>query len=122
MEQKVEKMYAWFEEQISGCGRREQELLADERKDEAILEKVRANIYDVVRTWLKVGVRINQDHPEEGRKFFVQRMEQIPLSWSAAYDKAKEYNDPVRMQTEQVKLDAARESYETFKKIWEEEA
>ena len=58
MEQKITKMNNWFEEKIAACGSREKELQADDRKDEAVFEKVKANIYDAMRTWLAVGVRI----------------------------------------------------------------
>ena len=37
----------------------------------------------------------------------------------AAYDKAKEHGDTVRMQTEQVKLDVVREVRAKFDEIWE---
>ena len=121
MEQKITKMNSWFEEQIAACGRRNAELQADDRTDEAIFEKVKANIYDAMRTWLTVAVRVIGKGDEKAVKdFFIARVEQIPASWAAAYEKAKEHNDIARMQTEQVKLDVVREVRAEFDKIWEE--
>jgi len=120
MEQKITKMNNWFEEKIAACGRRNAELQADDRTDEAIFEKVKANIYDAMRTWLTVAVRVIGKGDEKAVKdFFIARVEQIPASWAAAYEKAKEHNDIARMQTEQVKLDVVREVRAEFDKIWE---
>ena len=118
-EQKITEMNDWFEERITGCGRREKELAADERTDGAVFEKVRANIYDAMRTWLAVAVRIGNGSTDAVRDFFIARVEQIPASWAAAYDKAKEHGDTARMQTEQVKLDVVREVRAKFDEVWE---
>ena len=120
MEQKITKMNNWFEEKIAACGRCNAELQADDRTDEAIFEKVKANIYDAMRTWLTVAVRVIGKGDEKAVKdFFIARVEQIPASWAAAYEKAKEHNDIARMQTEQVKLNVVREVRAEFDKIWE---
>ncbi len=119
MEQKMEKMNRYFEEKIAGCEQLDKELSADGRGDEAVFEKVRANIYDAMRTWLTVAVRIGNGNADAAKDFFIQRVEQIPAAWAAAYDKAKEHGDTVRMQTEQVKLDVVREVRAKFDEIWE---
>lgn len=119
MEQKITKINNWFEEQIAACGRRNAELQADDRTDEAIFEKVKANIYDAMRTWLNVAVRVGNGNGKAVKDFFIARVEQIPASWETAYEKAKEHNDAARMQTEQVKLDVVREVRAEFDQIWE---
>ena len=119
MEQKITKMNSWFEEQIAACGRRNAELQADDRTDEAVFEKVKANIYDAMRIWLTVAVRVGNGNEKAVKDFFIARVEQIPASWEAAYEKAKEHNDTARMQTEQVKLDVVREVRAEFDQIWE---
>lgn len=119
MEQKITKMNNWFEEKIAACSRRNAELQADDRTDEAVFEKVKANIYDAMRTWMTVAVRIGNGNEKAVKDFFIARVEQIPASWEAAYEKAKEHNDAARMQTEQVKLDVVREVRAEFDQIWE---
>ena len=104
MEQKITKMNNWFEEKIAACSRRNAE---------------QANIYDAMRTWLTVAVRIGNGNGKAVKDFFIARAEQIPASWEAAYEKAKEHNDAARMQTEQVKLDVVREVRAEFDQIWE---
>ena len=98
---------------------RNQELNGDGRTDEAIFEKIKANIYDVFRTVLSVAVKTGKEDADAVKTFFVQRAEQIPAGWAVALEKAREHNDTVRMQTEQIKLDTVQEIREKFSKIWE---
>lgn len=85
----------------------------------ATFEMVKANVYDIFRAILSVAVKTCKGDPDAVQRFFVQKAEQIPSSWSAAYDKAKQHNDAVKMCLEQVKLDAIGEIKENFAKIWE---
>ena len=121
MQEKITKLNRYFEEQIALCGRRNRELLADERPDEAVFEKVQANIYDIFRTVLSAAVQAGKEDPEAARRFFLQKAEQIPSAWSAAYEKARQHDDAVRMQTERIKLDTIRKIREAFAAIWEED-
>ena len=120
IEEKVSKLNSYFEEQIAICGRRNKELLDDERTDEANFEKVKGNVYDIFRTILSVAVKTSQGDSNAVQHFFVQKAQQIPSSWVTSYDKAKQHNDVVKMQIEQIKLDAIGEIKEKFAKIWEE--
>ena len=119
IDQKISKLNRWFEEKIALCGKRNQELNGDGRTDEAIFEKIKANIYDVFRTVLSVAVKTGMEDADAVKTFFVQRAEQIPAGWAVALEKAREHNDTVRMQTEQIKLDTVQEILEKFSKIWE---
>ena len=52
---KTAEMDRWLEEKIRRCGRRSQTLRADDRADEAVFEKIRANVHDIFRTVLSVA-------------------------------------------------------------------
>ena len=119
IDQKVSGLNVWFEEKIGLCGQRNRELNEDGRADEVVFEKVKSNIYDVFRTVLSVAMKTSSGDADAVRTFFVQRAEQIPAGWAAALEKAKEHNDIVRMQTEQIKLDTVQEIREAFARIWE---
>lgn len=120
MEQKISALNGYFEEQISQCGQRSRELLADGRADEATFEKVRGNMFDIFRTVLSVAVEQSKGDTDAVRSFFALRLEQIPASWATSYDKAKEHNDTEKMRVEQIKLNAIAEIKATFARIWEE--
>ena len=118
-DQKVSEMNRWLDEKTAMCSKRNQELNEDGRADEAIFEKVKANIYDVFRTVLSVAVKTGNGDEDAVKDFFVQRAEQIPAEWGAALEKAREHNDIARMQTEQIKLDTIHEIRDEFARIWE---
>ena len=118
-DQKVSELNRWFDEKTALCSKRNQELNEDGRADEAIFEKVKANIYDVFRTVLSVAVKTGNGDEDAVKGFFVQRAEQIPAGWAAALEKAREHNDIARMQTEQIKLDTIHEIRDEFARIWE---
>ncbi len=120
MEQNVSKLNAYFQEQIVLCGQQNKALLADGRSDEAVFEKVKANVYDIFRTILSAAVKAGKGEPEAVRRFFLQKAEDIPSNWAASYEKAKLHSDAVKMQIEQIKLDTIDEIKETFASIWEE--
>ena len=119
IEQKVSKLNRYFEEQIAMCNQRNKKLLDDERTDKATFEKVKANVYDIFRTIFSVAVKTSKGEPDAVRRFFVQKIEQIPSSWVTAYDKAKQHNDTVKMCLEEIKLDTIGEIKENFAKTWE---
>ena len=115
----VSKMNSYFDEQIALCAQREKALLSEGRMDEANFEKIRANIFDVFRTVLCAAMKAAKGDSQAAKRFFEEKMVQIPANWEAACEKAKLHNDAVRMYIEQIKLDAIREIRETFSKIVE---
>lgn len=120
-EQKTARLTCYFEEQAAACGRRCEALLADERADEAVFEKVRANVYDIFRTVLSAAVKAGAGEPNAVKDFFVSRIEQIPAAWAAAYEKARAHNDEAKMHLEQIKLDAVSDIKARFAEVWEGE-
>ena len=121
IEQKASRLNDYFDAQISLCEQRGKKLLADDRTDEANFEKVKANIYDIFRTIFSAGAKSCKDDSEAVKRFFMLKIQQIPTTWTEAYNKAKQHNDGVKMRIEQIKLDTAGEIRETFAEIWEEE-
>ena len=114
IDQRVSKLNAYFDRQISLCHQRNQDLLADDRMDEATFEKIRANVYDIFRTILSVAAKAAKNDPEEVKQAFALKAEQIPSNWNIAYEKAKQHDDAVKMKIEQIKLDTIHEIKETF--------
>ena len=66
MEEKLERMNAWFDAQIAACAKQRETLLADDRADEADFEKIKANIYDIFRTVLKTAAKESPTTGNEG--------------------------------------------------------
>lgn len=120
MKKKIDELTAFFDAGIACCAKREKELIADERKDEANFEKIRANVYNIFHTILGVAVKTCGEDAGAVRSFFLKQLDQIPASWSAAYEAAKQHGDDEKLQIEEIKLAVVREIRTEFSKIWEE--
>lgn len=120
MRDQQQKFESYLEKQATACHRRGKSLAEDGRIDEGNFEKVRANVYEIFKTILSVGERLHGADEEAQRRFFLERAEQIPASWSDSYEKAKENGDMEKMHIESVKLDTIREIKEMCAQIWGE--
>ena len=120
MKQKIENMTAYLDAAIARCAEQEKALTADERKDEAVFEKIRANVYNIYRTILGVAVQNCGGDADKMREFFMKQINHIPASWNASYETAKQHNDTAKVQIEEIKLAVVHEIRAEFTKIWEE--
>ena len=119
MKQKFETFTAYLDDAISRCTEQEKALIADERKDEAIFEKIRANVYNIYRTILGVAVQNCGEDADKVRERFMKQIDHIPASWRATYEAAKQHNDASKVQIEEIKLAVVQEIKTEFTKIWE---
>ena len=122
IEQKISKLNGYFDKEISLCEQRSKNLLADDRADEVAHEKIKANVYGIFHTILSVAVKTGKGDPDAVRHFFFLKIQQIPSNWTTAYDQARQHDDTVKMQVEQIKLDTVGSIRETFTAIWEEKS
>ncbi len=113
------RLDGFFAAEIEGCRQREKVLTADERRDEAVFEKIRANVYDIFRTVLSVAVNKYAAQPEKAMEFFEVKLSQIPAGWKQAYAQALEHNDAVRAETERIKTEAAEAIRRRFDELRE---
>lgn len=120
MKQKMETFTAYFDAEIARCAEQEKRLIADERKDEAVFEKIRANVYNIFRSVLGVAVETCGEDAEKFRDFFLKRIDLIPTSWRTSYEAAKQHDDTAKAQIEEIKLAVVQEIRAEFTKIWEE--
>ena len=111
---------SYLEEQAAACHQRGELLIADNRTDEGNFEKIRANVYEIFKTILSVGERLCGTDEEAQRRFFLQKIEEIPASWADSYEKARENGDAEKMHIESVKLDTIREIKNICMEIWGE--
>ncbi len=118
MKQNIEKLTAYFDAQIAHCAEQEKRLIADARKDEAIFEKIRANVYHIFRTIFGVAVDTRGENAEAVRDFFLKQVEHIPTSWHTTYETAKQHDDVAKMQIETTKLAVVQEITAKFTEIW----
>ena len=119
MKEQRRKFAAYFDERIAACKQRGQLLAEDDRVDEGNFEKVRAIVYEIFKTILSVAERVCGEEDGAKRDFFLQKAEQIPTSWAASYEKAKQSGDVEKMHIERIKLDTVQEIKDMCMRIWE---
>ncbi|MBD5480164.1 MAG: hypothetical protein HDR14_12895 [Lachnospiraceae bacterium] len=120
MNEQQQKFESYLDEQIAACKQRSKLLAEDERMDEGKFEKIRANVYEIFKTILSVAERVCGKDDLAKRDFFLQKAEQIPTSWAASYEKARQNGDIEKMHIESIKLDTIQEIKDMCMQIWEE--
>ena len=100
---------------IEQAEKKEQELIATECKDEANLQKIRANIYGICRT--VVGVVAKEKSGEELWTDYVKRLDNISKSWVESYEKAKEHQNVEKILIEETKFQVLNEVKEKIQAL-----
>lgn len=120
MNEQQQKFECYLDEQIAACKQRSKRFAADDRMDEGNFEKIRANVYEIFKTILFAAEKVCGKDDLAKKRFFLQKVEQIPTSWTASYEKAKQHGDVGQMHIESIKLDTIREIKNQYMQIWEE--
>lgn len=113
------KLERYLESRIAACRQRGKLLAADGRGDEGNFERIRANVYEIFQTILSAAERACEQDASARKRFFLQKLRQIPASWTASYEAARQHGDVERMHIESIKLDAVREIKDMCLQIWE---
>ena len=108
----MEQFLDYIKESIEKANKEEQSLIAQDRKDEANLMKIRANIYGICQTIYEVVSKTNSG--EALKEEYLKKLTVIPQNWKASYDKAKEHNDVEKILIEEIKLDLIEEVKKKF--------
>ncbi len=120
MNQQQERLMRYLTEQSAACLAKQQALAADERRDEAAFEQIRANIFEVFRTVLTTAQNTCGDDAAI-QTFFVQRLAQIPGAWTNALNEARAHHDTHQQHLQHVKLGVVQEIRREMAR-WEVEA
>ena len=100
-----DKLKIYLENRAARCKEKSAALQADLRRDEANMEKIRGNVYEVFRTVIDAAEK-TQSSEDTARGFFISRLDSIPAAWQSALDKAREHGDDARAAIEMIKLEA----------------
>ncbi len=120
MNGKIQKMRNALNEMMQACEKKRTAFMEDQRTDEAVFEKVEANVYEIFRTVLEVGTKVCGEEEGAVKAFLLTKLDEIPGNWEKAYELAKQHDDAQKMKIEGVKLDAAKQIRTTIEQIWEE--
>lgn len=113
----IEVFRTYMETEKNSCLMRAETLVKDSRQDEANMEKIRANVFDIFNTVSGAAV---MRFPENAKSFLLNKMETIPQAWETSKATAQEHGDYTKALIEEIKLQAISEIKEKFFSIWSE--
>lgn len=111
----MENFINYLNDSIETAQKKEQELISTERKDEANLQKIRANIYDICLTVFQVVSKTKQG--KELWKEYESRLDNVSKNWVESYEKAKTYNDVEKILIEETKFQVVNEVKEKLQEL-----
>jgi hypothetical protein len=121
-----EKYISYIDEKIAEHNKKSEHYKLDDRNDEADLEKIKVNIYEIFRTLFLSDIK-QLDGKDFGETVniniyggFLLRFDTIPTNWSVSLDKAIEHGDTTKQVIEEHKLSVAKELKDKFLEIFEE--
>lgn len=124
---KLEEQYLnYIDEKITEHNNLHKQYKADDRKDEADLEKIKANIYEIFKTLFLNDIKQLQGKDLGEVKNiniyggYLLRFDTIPTNWKVSLDKAIEHGDTVKQVIEENKLAVAKELRDKFLAMFDE--
>ena len=115
--ERIETFINYLDQRISSIQEDTLRLIADDRRDEANFEKIRATIFQIVKTMLQASARISQEESERV-SFLESNIALFQETWEGYLMKAKEHGDDLKIVQEQTRLEALAEIQDVLKKTW----
>lgn len=117
--EKIQTFINYLDQRTSSVQEDTLRLIADNRRDEANFEKIRTNIFQIVKTIFQASVRVSQEESERVG-FLDTKLTLFQETWESYLTEAKEHGDDLKIVQEQTRLEALAEIRDTFQKIWGE--
>lgn len=113
-----EKFISYLDQRTEAVQADTARLIEDHRSDEANFEKIRANIFQIIKTLFMAKQKL----PESEKETFMQsRLALFKETWNASLVKAQTHDDQLRVQQELVKLEALEEIRNHYEQLQEVE-
>ncbi|MGN0484262.1 MAG: hypothetical protein ACI4HI_12000 [Lachnospiraceae bacterium] len=120
--EKSKEFTTFLEIEIQTCEKKEQDLIAQNRKDEANLCKIEANIYQIFGILYQTALKQSQKdgaNETDAETFFLEKAKSVPKNWKISYDAATEHQDAKKILIESTKLETAKHIMEVYQNLSE---
>ncbi len=114
MNDKIIEMRTFLGEGKGQMQQKIDELVADERKDEARVYRACLNIYDIMETLLNASMKTAGYDEILFKEEFHKLVTRVPASWKVSLEKAKEHDDYEKVMMEEAKLGVVAAVVEKF--------
>ncbi len=112
----VNDFLAYIEEQIVDCAKKERALIAENRKDEANMERIKSNVYGIAKSLCQVTEELAKKHGAEHATMFVDKFTAVIAPWKESLAAAKEHLDSEKECIELIKLETADKILEAWRR------
>ncbi|HJD21480.1 MAG TPA: hypothetical protein H9915_06630 [Candidatus Gemmiger faecigallinarum] len=109
MQKKWAQFHAELVQQQQAAVAKAEALRAENRGDESVFERIRANVYGIFASVLEAADKQYGADETAMRQFCLRKLEEIPAEWEAAAQKADVHHDEHAAFIERLKLRAAGE-------------
>ena len=99
----------YIDTSIAACAKKERALIAENRKDEANMERIKSNVYGIAKSLYQVTEALAEKHGEEHGTMFVDKFKAVMAPWKMSLEAAKKHNDGEKECVEMIKLSTAEE-------------
>ena len=113
--QKISEFKVFLEQEKAACSANVQALTEDGRQDEANMERIRGNIFDI---FLSLSGTAQKRFPDDMKSFLRKQINTIPKSWEASLAMARMHKDCYKVAVEETKFQAMGEISDQFMRIW----
>jgi len=114
-----EVFQTYLQGKIAECQTKMQMLTMDDCQDEAVFAKIEGNIYEAFLAVFSAAKKIGKGDEEETKRFFREKLMQIPRNWEMALECAERNSENGKAHVERIKLEAANAVRMEFERIWE---
>lgn len=127
MRELEDKYLFYIDGKITVHNSKSEQYKTEDRKDEADLEKIKANIYEIFRTLFLSDIKQLEGKDLEKSESidiyggFLLRFDTIPTNWKISLDKAIEHGDTTKQVIEEHKLEVAKGLKDRFMKMFDED-
>ena len=104
---KSNEFFDYIDECVAECAKKEKALIAENRKDEANMERIRSNVYGIAKSLCQVTEALAEKHGENQVTMFVDKMTAVMTPWKTSLAAAKEHADSEKECIELIKLETA---------------
>ena len=112
---KVAQFIEYLQAEQRACLDRADELVRDNRQDESVMAKIRANVFGIFAT---VSQTADKQMPGSQNSLIEEQIDKIPGAWRESPVTAELYGDYSKVMIESVKLDAVKEIKENYIRIF----
>ena len=118
MEERIKELKEFMEQSRSGVQDRIDELVNDDRADEARAFRASFNIFEVFTALIDTSAKLSNGDEERFKAEFHKLAEKIPGTWRKSLEEAGKHDDAEKVMIEEAKLKTAEEIIGKFDELF----